>query len=110
MRFGAADGARPRQRRRSSTSSSERGAFTRDSATGRYRVDFPQDARRRWTRSAAQILELQGDGDYAGVRAFMAARSTIAPELQADLERLGGKGIPVDVVFEQGPDVLGLGR
>jgi hypothetical protein len=58
----------------------------------------------------ARILKLQGDGDYAAVRDFMATRSKLAPELQGDLARLGGKGIPVDVAFEQGADVLGLGR
>jgi hypothetical protein len=26
--------------------------------------------------------------------------------LQQDLARLGSKGIPVDIVFEQGPEVL----
>jgi hypothetical protein len=58
----------------------------------------------------ALILKLQGDGDYAAVRDFMATRSKLTPELQGDLARLGGKGIPVDVVFEQGANVLGLGR
>jgi len=56
------------------------------------------------------ILRFQGNGDYAGVTKFMAARSALSPTLQRDLARLGSKGIPVDVVFEQGLDVLGLGR
>jgi hypothetical protein len=34
----------------------------------------------------------------------------VAPETTADLARLGTKRIPVDVVFEQGTDVLGLER
>jgi hypothetical protein len=58
----------------------------------------------------ALILRLQGDGDYAAVRDFMTTRTKLAPELQGDLARLSGKGIPVDVVFEQGANVLGLGR
>ena len=32
----------------------------------------------------------------------------IGPVLQADLDRLAGADIPVDIVFEQGLDVLGL--
>jgi hypothetical protein len=32
----------------------------------------------------------------------------IGPALQSDLERLGTRNIPVDVVFEQGVQVLGL--
>ena len=86
----------------------QQGAFTRDSA-GRYRVDFPK-MRTAVDSMGALILKLQGDGDYAAVRDFMATRSRLSPELTADLARLGGKGIPVDVVFEQGVNVLGLGR
>ena len=40
----------------------------------------------------------------------MSERATISPKLQGDLDRLGRTGIPVDVVFEQGVDVLGAGR
>jgi len=87
----------------------EHGAFTRDSATGRYRVDFPR-MRTAVDSLGSLILRFQGNGDYAGVTKFMAARSALSPPLQRDLARLGSKGIPVDVVFEQGLDVLGLGR
>ena len=87
----------------------EHGAFTRDSATGRYRVDFAR-MRTAVDSLGSLILRFQGNGDYAGVTKFMAARSALSPTLQRDLARLGIKGIPVDVVFEQGLDVLGLGR
>ena len=55
-----------------------------------------------------QILRYQGDGDYAGVQAFMERYGQIDAELQGDLDRLAAAGIPVDVVFEQGTSVLGL--
>ena len=87
----------------------ERGAFTRDSASGRYRVDFPR-MRAAVDSMAARILRFQGDGDYAGVTRFMRERATIPAALQQDLDRLGEKGIPVDIVFEQGMDVLEAGR
>jgi hypothetical protein len=83
----------------------ERGAFTRDSTTGRYRVDFPK-MRAAVDALAAQILRFQGDGDYAGVARFMRERGKLSPELQGDLARLGSRGIPVDIVFEQGSTVL----
>ena len=35
-------------------------------------------------------------------------KAIIHPELQTDLDRLTKKNIPVDVVFEQGVDVLGV--
>ncbi len=85
----------------------EMGAFTRDSTTGTYRVDF--DRMRVATDSlSARILRFQGDGDLDGVRAWMDSVGAIRPTLQADLDRLATAGIPVDIVFEQGPEVLGL--
>jgi hypothetical protein len=85
----------------------ERGAFSRDAATGTYRVD-PVRMRQAMDALSAQILRFQGDGDYAGVQAFMERYGNIDAELQGDLDRLAGAGIPVDVVFEQGTSVLGL--
>ena len=54
------------------------------------------------------ILTLQGNGDYEGVAKLVAEKGVISNDLQADLDRLGVAGIPVDVIFEQGVDVLGL--
>jgi len=108
IRFGAAE-AHGRANAAQLSFFEEHGAFTRDSATGRYRVDFPR-MRAAVDSLGSRILRFQGDGDYEGVKQFMVARSALSPTLQGDLARLGGKGIPVDVVFEQGPDLLGLGR
>lgn len=79
----------------------ERGAIARDAATGTWRVN-PAVMRTAMNELSALILTLQGDGDYAGVVAFMDKYGTIGAELQGDLDRLSRKGIPVDVVFEQG--------
>lgn len=78
----------------------EQGAFTRDPASGRYRVDFDR-MQAGMNTLAAKILTLQGDGDYDGVKQFQQQYGTISPTLQGDLDRLKTKGIPVDVVFEQ---------
>jgi hypothetical protein len=83
----------------------DRGAFSRDSSSGRYRVDFPR-MRDAVDALAGQILQFQGNGDYASVTRFMADRGKLSPMLQQDLERLGTKGIPVDIVFEQGQQIL----
>jgi hypothetical protein len=85
----------------------ERGAFARDSATGRYRVDSGK-MRAAVDAMAEQILRFQGDGDYQGVTRFMQERGALPSDLQADLGRLASRRIPVDIVFEQGPAVLGL--
>jgi hypothetical protein len=82
----------------------ERGAFARD-AQGVYRVDFAK-MEEGMNALAERILVLQGNGDYDGVAAFEARYGTVGPQLQADLDRLGSKGIPVDIVFEQGAEVL----
>ena len=52
------------------------------------------------------ILTLQGDGDYDGAGSLLAESGNVPAQLQADLDRLAELGIPVDIVFEQGVDVL----
>lgn len=85
----------------------ERGAFARDAETGRYRVDFARmhDA---IDALSTRLLTIQGDGDYAAARRLTDETGVIGEELAADLRRLDTAGIPVDVVFRQGVDVLGL--
>ena len=82
------------------------GAFER-TQDGKYRV-VPEKFGEAAEELAGMLLRLQGDGDYAGARRLIETLGVIEPQLQADLERLRVKGIPVDVVFEQGTDVLGL--
>jgi peptidase M49-like protein len=108
IRFGASD-AHGRANAAQLSFFEEHGAFTRDSATGRYRVDFPK-MRLAVDSLGGLMLRLQGDGDYAGTKRFLEVRGALSPTLRSDLARLGTKGIPVDIVFEQGPAVLGLGR
>ena len=57
---------------------------------------------------SSRILTLQGDGDYDAVDAFVRTYGRMTPELRESLDRVAAAGIPVDVVFEQGVDVLGL--
>ena len=57
---------------------------------------------------ANKILTLQGDGNYDGVAGLVKEMGGIGEELQKDLDRLQEASIPVDIVFEQGADVLGL--
>jgi hypothetical protein len=83
------------------------GAFTRDEATGTYRVDVPK-LEAAVAALSRQILTLQGDGDYEGVAQLVAERGVIGSQLQADLDRLDAADIPVDIVFEQGRSVLNL--
>lgn len=85
----------------------ERGAFTREETTGLYRID-PEKLAAASQALSERILTLQGDGDYDAVAAFVDQYQVIGSTLQADLDRVAAAGIPVDIVYEQGLDVLGL--
>ncbi len=86
---------------------SDAGAFSRDPDTGTYRVNLPEFEQAVESLSR-ELLMLQGDGDYAAVSAFVAANGQVGTQLQADLDRLAQVNIPVDIVYEQGKEVLGL--
>jgi hypothetical protein len=83
------------------------GAFSRDPDTGTYRVNRAEFEQAVQSLSA-RLLTLQGDGDHTAVDAFVAEMGNVGPALQADLDRLSAAEIPVDIVFEQGTEVLGL--
>jgi hypothetical protein len=85
----------------------DRGAFVRDAGSGTYRVDADKMTS-AMNELSALILTLQGNGDLKALKELMATMGSVRPELQADLDRLQNAAIPVDVVFEQGADVLGL--
>ncbi|MDZ4822316.1 MAG: Zn-dependent hydrolase [Flavobacteriales bacterium] len=85
----------------------ENEAFTRDSRKGTYNVDADK-MKSAIDRLAGVILQLQGDGAYYKVKSFMEMQAVIKPEFQSDLDKVNNSGIPVDVVFEQGVDALGL--
>ncbi|MHA4893841.1 dipeptidyl-peptidase 3 family protein [Pedobacter sp. PWIIR3] len=84
----------------------ENGAFIRNS-NGTYKVDYLkfEDS---MNKLGNMIITLQGNGNKAAVEKAQKEKAIIAPELQSDLDKLTKKGIPVDVVFEQGVDVLGV--
>ncbi|HOY52703.1 MAG TPA: Zn-dependent hydrolase, partial [Prolixibacteraceae bacterium] len=54
------------------------------------------------------VLKVQGDGDYEKAGTLIREKGVIREELQKDLDRIAAAGIPRDIVFEQGPEVLGL--
>ena len=85
----------------------EKGAFTRNSATGTYTINF-EKMKDAMTSLSALIIKLQGDGDLEGVKKLLEEKGKINDELQKDLDRLSTKNIPIDIIFEQGIEVLGL--
>lgn len=83
-----------------------KGAFERNSS-GNYKVNYEKFAS-AMNDLSREILILQGNGDKAAVEKVQKEMALIHADLKSDLDRLSKKGIPVDVIFEQGVDVLGL--
>ena len=84
----------------------ENGAFEK-TPNGRYKVNVAK-MEKAMNGLSELILTLQGNGDYDGVKKLYTDKGTIHADLQKDLDVLKTKNIPVDVVFEQGPKMLGL--
>jgi len=82
------------------------GAFERD-ANGHYRV-VPDRFSAAVDALSREILVMQGDGDHERAGRMLDELGVIGVQLQSDLDRIDEVGIPVDVVFRQGREVLGL--
>lgn len=85
----------------------EKGAFERNKESGKYSVKF-EKMQAAMTELSRLILQLQGDGDYVGVDNLVKEKGVIGQELQSDLDILKSKQIPVDIIFNQGKQILGL--
>lgn len=84
----------------------ENGAFSRNEQ-GLYSVNMEKMTNAIDSLSEL-ILTLQGNGDYQGVDELVASKGVISETLTTDLARLEAANIPVDIVFKQGKQVLGL--
>jgi hypothetical protein len=82
------------------------GAFSRN-ADGTYKVDMEKtkNAMNEWS---AKVIKFEGEGDYDGASKYLEANSNIRKELQEDIAKLKTANIPVDIIFEQGKEVLGI--
>jgi len=85
----------------------ESGAFTKELGSGTYRINFDQ-MQLAMNNLANLILIIQGDGNYELAKQLVSEKGFIREELQSDLDRLKDQNIPVDIVFNQGPELLGL--
>lgn len=84
----------------------EKGAFERlDNGTYKVNLEKIREAMNEW---ATFVLTLEGDGNYELAADFLEVNGVIKPELQAELDLLKSKQIPVDIVYDQGVKVLGL--
>ncbi|TKG97179.1 Zn-dependent hydrolase [Puteibacter caeruleilacunae] len=85
----------------------EQGAFTRNPETGLYKVDFDK-MKQAMLNLSEMILRIQGDGDYDYAKKLIEEKGLIKTDLQKDLDKIAEAGIPRDIVFVQGPEVLGV--
>jgi hypothetical protein len=85
----------------------DRGAFEYQSESGTYKVNF-EEMKDAVTSLLEKILIVQGDGDYAEARRWVDADGVMTDQLRDDLDRVNEAGIPVDIKFRQGKEVLGL--
>jgi hypothetical protein len=84
----------------------EKDAFEKTPA-GHYKVNFDK-FRIAMNELSNLILTLQGNGDKIAVEVLLKEKGLVKPGLKEDLVKLQQKGIPVDIIFEQGLTVLGL--
>jgi len=74
---------------------------------GYYKVNL-EEMKKAVESLLGKILKVQGDGDYDTARAWVEGDGVMTESLRRDLERVNTAGIPVDIVFKQGREVLGL--
>lgn len=84
----------------------DNGAFVYQD-NGFYKVNF-EEMKKAVESLVGKILKVQGDGDYDTAKAWVEADGVMTESLRRDLDRVNAAGIPVDIVFRQGREVLGL--
>ncbi len=82
------------------------GAFTRNE-DGTYHINFKKskEAINEWS---GLILKTQATGDRAFAEKYRNENGSIPAALQADLDKINGAGIPRDIRFNQGLEILGI--
>ena len=84
----------------------EKGAMQRNE-DGTYTINFDK-VKTASDELANIIITIQGNGDYEAATELMDKYHVITTELQEDLDKLDEQKIPIDVTWEQGPNVVGL--
>lgn len=84
----------------------EKGAFSIDDK-GYYSVNF-DNMREAMNSLSDLIITIQGDGDYNRAAKLINDYAVMGDELKSALEKIENNDIPVDIVFEQGLDALGI--
>ncbi|TVQ09771.1 MAG: Zn-dependent hydrolase [Bacteroidetes bacterium] len=81
--------------------------FQRDAQTQTYRIDV-EKMKDTVEKALAELMIIQGNGDYEAAREIATRLGSMPESLQADIDRINDANIPVDVAFKQGVEYLGL--
>jgi hypothetical protein len=74
---------------------------------GTYKVNF-EEMKKAVVSQVENILVIQGDGDYEAAKNLIDTDGVMTEQLRKDLDMVNATGLPVDIVFKKGKDVLGL--
>ena len=85
----------------------ESGAITQDPETGYYTVNF-EKIKAVITAIAREYFTMEVDGNYEKATQLIQEKGIVSPALQKDLDKIANAGIPKDIFFKQGAEVLGL--
>lgn len=83
------------------------GAFTRDSKTGKYKINFEKMIE-AVSSLGKLLLIIQGNGDYEGGKKLLNEMGIMKPQLEQDLQKVSNANIPRDIIFEQGKKLFGF--
>ncbi len=74
---------------------------------GTYKVNF-EEMKAAVISLVEKIIVLQGNGDYDAAKLWVDADGVMTDQLKNDLDKVNATGLPVDIAFKQGKEVLGL--
>ena len=81
--------------------------FQRNAQTQTYRIDVDR-MKETVEKALAELMIIQGNGDYDAAREIATRLGSMPESLQADIDRINDANIPVDVAFKQGVEYLDL--
>lgn len=84
----------------------DEGAITKNNE-GKYTINF-EKMKNAVSKMTEKIITIQANGDYDAAKKWIDEKGIISADLQKDLNKLNESKIPVDIVFQQGLNVLGL--
>lgn len=82
-------------------------AFERDAATGTYKINF-EKMKEVINKLSKDILTVLAEGDYPTAKSWIEIYGNMSNELQQDIQKIDKAGIPIDIKFQQGKEVLGI--